>query len=114
MPTVRKITPPDAAPAPLDLPPELAGWRWSTNPKTGHYFLMHPKHPATFTTRHYSDPADAIGEARRWVLSQPKARPSEPAAIDLALVSLRASGYTIQPHGLHWTVRENGGDPTGE
>lgn len=54
------------------LPEELALWRWSDNPKNGHVFLMHPRGGHIFTTRHYPDPAKAIAEARRYVLSQPK------------------------------------------
>lgn len=81
MPTVRKTTPPAAAPALPELPAELAGWRWSTNAKTGHYFLMHPEHPATFTTRQYPDSDKAIAEAKRWMLSQPKETPVEPLVL---------------------------------
>jgi hypothetical protein len=55
-----------------DLPTALQGWRWSANPKTKHHFLMHPKGGHIFTTRHYPDHMDAIAEAQRWVLSQPK------------------------------------------
>lgn len=108
MPTMRKVTAP-ARPA-IELPAELTGWQWSTNPKTGHYFLMHPEHPATFTTRHYPDPDKAIAEARRWVLSQPK----EPdrATLDEAITRLRGAGYDVQPQGMHWRVRLDGADPT--
>lgn len=69
-----RVTTEPPAPDPLALPPALAGWRWSTNAKTGHHFLMHPQGGHIFTTRHYPEPQDAIREAQRWVLSQPKAK----------------------------------------
>lgn len=102
------------APALPDLPADLTGWRWSTNAKTGQYFLMHPTSGSTYTTKHYHDPAHAIAEAQRWVISQPKPTPHAGQAPDLeqAIATLRQNGYTVKAHGARYLVNAPGGDPT--
>lgn len=81
-----------------ELPPELTGWRWSTNPKNGAHFLMHPDAAWTFTTRQYPDPQEAIAEAAEWSTRQVKPTPpAEPPAIDPALIKrLAAFGWSLE------------------
>lgn len=102
MPTTRKVQTQDVASLPRalpDLPDELAGWRWSNNPKNGHSFLMHPNSPVTYTTRHYPDPDRAIAEARRYVLSQPKNKAAKRVEF-VGLDQIRADGGTQARAGL--------------
>jgi hypothetical protein len=119
--TKRRTSAPPAPPLP-PIPDDLAGWRFSTNPKTGQYFLMHPKHPAIYTTKHYHDPDKAITEARRWALSQPKPAAEQPSPAeddeqegppispDAAAARLRLRGFKVREHGLRWIVRQDGSD----
>ena len=98
------------------LPDELAGWRWSDNPKNGHVFLMHPNVPPKFTTRHYPDPDRAIAEARRWVLSQPKPKEvhvtTNTLTFEQAVMHLRGLGYTVRQHGARYLVALGDAPPT--
>jgi ParB family chromosome partitioning protein len=77
MPTVRKLI--DLV-APLsELPAELAGWQWVTEMLRAippHYTLQEPG--SDWTTKGYQDPARAIAEAKRRVLSTPKLAPGQP------------------------------------
>jgi len=107
-----------AAPAPLDLPPELAGWRWHVTMVRGSTFgalepmyqleeIMTPGKARGYGTKGYARPDKAIAEAKRYVLSQPK--PKKEAAMTTPHLSIEAAtetlgryGYTVKKHGARW------------
>jgi hypothetical protein len=94
-------TPPaPAAPVPADtwhnLPPALAGWRWTSN-KAGETALTAPD--GDWSTKTYKYSNKAIAEALRRVQSQPKAPaaliPAEPVAIGVAMMDAAEARATL-------------------
>ena len=116
MPTARKTTPLADAQALPELPPELGtDWIWLAT-LSG----VRLSGPDAWATKQYQDPAKAIAEAQRRVLSMPKPAARQPKAkaeeestdlIDLAVAKLRQQGVKIKPHGLHWMVQQGTNAP---